>query len=131
MYRSVTGLLCTLVAGSALIGATATANAHHRYGGCCGPIPPSYSYSTVQTSSHRTVFHDVWHKHIVNREKLYVHVERVHPVEYIHNVLRIHDQTVEKVHSVHESKVEYVPTTVVYSTSVVHIQEPCICEYCK
>jgi hypothetical protein len=131
MYKSATGLLCAFIAGSAMIGATAAANADYRHGGCCGPIPPSYSYGTVERVSHRTNYHDVWHKTVVNREKLYVHVERVQPVVYVNNVTRIHDQLVEKVHPVHVSRVEYLPTETVVTASVVHINEGCVCDYCK
>jgi hypothetical protein len=127
MRKIATVFLFVLAAGLALFGSMASAEAHHRHH-CCGPIPPTYTYDVVNKVSHVTRYHDVWSKHYVHRTKLYVHVTKIHPIVYVHNVTRVHHQTVEIVHPKHVAKIVVEATTYITTSSVVNIDDGCVRE---
>lgn len=127
MLDKTSALLVATLAGAALVGVTPDARGGERHGNCCGPIPPTQTSSTVEKVSHVTRYHDEWKKNYVDRTKLYLHVTRVQPVVYVHNVLRVHYVTVPVIRPVHVSRVEYLPPQQVETSSVVHINEGCVC----
>ncbi len=128
MLKVTSALIFASIAGAALIGGVGSASAGH-HADCCGPIPPTETSSTVEKVSHVTRYHDEWKKNFVDRTKLYVHVTRVQPVVYVHNVLRVHYVTVPVIRPVHVARVEYLPPQQVVTSSVVHINEGCVCNY--
>lgn len=127
MFKSRSALFFALIAGAGILGATASASANYRHGGCCGPIPPTVTSSVVNKVSHVTHYRDVWHKNYVQRTHVYEHITEIRPIVYVHNVTRVHDKTVAVVHPVHVSRTEYLPVTEVASYSTVHINEGCCC----
>jgi hypothetical protein len=128
MRRSVYGLLFGLIAGVGLVGAATTADAGYRHGNCCGPLPTTYTYGTVNRVSHVTHVHDVYRQHYFDRPKLYVHITRIHPIVYVHDLTRIHDRAIPVVRPVHEAETQYEATTTIVTSSVVHIKEGCCCQ---
>ena len=75
MLKGVTSLCAALIVGLGLVGSATTASAyHHRGHGCCGPVPPSYTYKTKKVHKNVTHYRDVWRTKYVPREKRIVHV---------------------------------------------------------
>jgi hypothetical protein len=124
MLKFVTAL--ALVAGWALAG-SATANAGHRHHGCCGPIPPSYSYSTKNIYKNVTHHRDVYRTKYVKRIKRLVHVTRIQPIIHVHNVTRVHTNIVGVVHPVHERTTQWLPPRRYVTNSVVYLRPHCGC----
>ena len=94
MLKFGTALVAALIIGWGLVGSATTASARHHHRGCCGPLPPSYSYSTKNVHKHITRHHDVYRTRYVKRIKRYVHVTRIQPIVHIHNVKRVHTNIV-------------------------------------
>lgn len=132
MLKFVSGLLVALVAGWLLVGSTTTASAHYRHhGGCCGPIPPSYVYSTAHKVTHVTRYRDVSRTRYVYQPHRIIHVTRVRPVIYIHTVTRIHHHTIGIVRPVYEHVTEYLPPRRIKTSSVVSTYD-CRCyHHCR
>ena len=80
MLRFVTALSAALIVGWALAGSATTASAGGRHHGCCGPIPPSYTYSTKKIHKTITHHHDVHRTKYVKRIKPIIHVTRIQPI---------------------------------------------------
>jgi hypothetical protein len=129
MSKFATALCAALIIGWALVGSAATASAGHRHHGCCGPLPPSYTYSTKNVYKNVTRHHDVYHTQYVPRTKRYVHVTRIQPIVHIHNVTRVHTNLVGVVHPVHEHATQWLPARTYVTNSVVHLRPNCGCSY--
>jgi len=128
MLKFVTALSAALIAGLAFVG---TASAGHHHKGChsCGPIPPSYTYSTK--TIHKTVTHrrDVYRNKYVQRIKRIVHVTRIQPIVRVHNVTRVHTRIVGVVHPVHQRVTRWLPPRRYVTNSVVYLRPQCGCGY--
>ena len=84
MLKFVTALSAALIIGWALVGSATTASARHHRHGCCGPLPPSYTYKTKNVYKHITRHHDVWRTRYFKRIKPIVHVTRIRPIVHVH-----------------------------------------------
>ena len=124
-------LFAALVAASAVFASFGAAQADEREGGCCGPIAPHYIYNDVARPVHVTRYRDVVRRHYVDRRELFVHVTRVHPVVYVDEVTRVHEQPIERVIPEYASRVVYLPLSQYASRRTIHIQEPCVCADCR
>src|SRR4051812_511370 len=95
MLKSVTALSAALIVAGTLIGSASPPrpppNPHQ---GCCGPLPPSYTYKTKHVYRHVARHHDVWRTRYFKRIKPIVHVTRVQPIVHVHNVTRVHTNLV-------------------------------------
>jgi hypothetical protein len=125
MLKFVTAL--ALVAGWALASSATTANAGHRHHGCCGPIPPSYSYSTKKIYKNVTHHRDVYRTKYVKRIKRLVHVTRIQPIIHVHNVTRVHTNIVGVVQPVHQRATQWLPPRRYVTNSVVYLRPHCGC----
>jgi hypothetical protein len=119
--------LFALTVAAAVAAPALNAEAHHRYGNCCGPIAPTRTYGVVNRISHETHYSDVYRKNYVHIPHVFEHITEVHPIVYIHNVLRVHHQTVPVIYSVYKSETTTLPTSTYVSNSVVNINEGCVC----
>jgi hypothetical protein len=128
MSRFVMALSAALVIGWALVGTSTTASAGHRKG-CCGPLPPSYTYNTRTVHKHVTRHRDVWRTRYVQRIKPIVHVTRIQPVVHVHNVTRVHTRVVGVVRPVHYRATQVLPTQTYATNSVVYLRPECGCSY--
>jgi hypothetical protein len=113
MLRFATALSAALVIGWALVGSASPASARHRHPGCCGPLPPSYTYKT----------------RYVKRIKPIVHVTRIQPIVHVHNVTRVHTNLVGVAHPVHHRVTQWLPARYYVTNSVVHLRPNCGCSY--
>jgi hypothetical protein len=129
MLKFVTALSAALIIGWALVGSATTASARHRHHGCCGPIPPSYTYKTKKVYKNITRHHDVWRTRYVKRTKRIVHVTRIQPIVHVHNVTRVHTRIVGVVHPVHQRVTQWLPPRRYVTNSVVHLRPECGCSY--
>jgi hypothetical protein len=129
MLKFATALSAALIIGWALVGSAATASAGYRKSGCCGPLPPSYSYSTKNVYKHITRHHDVYRTQYVKRTKRYVHVTRIQPIVHIHNVKRVHTKLVGVEYPVHERVTQYLPARTYQTSSTVYLRPECGCSY--
>lgn len=129
MLRFVTALSAALIIGWALVGSATSASAGHRHKGCCGPLPPSYTYSTKKVYKHIRRRHDVYRTRYVQRIKPIVHVTRIQPIVHVHNVTRVHTHLVGVVRPVHHRVTEYLPARTYVTNSVVHLPPECGCGY--
>jgi hypothetical protein len=128
MLRFVTALSAALIIGWALVGSATIASAGHRKG-CCGPLPPSYTYNTKKVYKHVTRHHDVYRTRYVQRIKPIVHVTRIQPVVHVHNVTRVHTNLVGVVRPVHHHVTQVLPAQTYVTNSVVHLRPECGCSY--
>jgi hypothetical protein len=129
MLKFGTALSAALIIGWALVGSATTANARHHRSGCCGPLPPSYTYKTKNVYKNITRHHDVYRTKYVKRIKRHVHVTRIQPIVNIHNVTRVHTNLVGVVYPVHERVTQYLPARTYVTNSVVHLRPECGCGY--
>ncbi|HEV7600074.1 MAG TPA: hypothetical protein VGO49_07410 [Bradyrhizobium sp.] len=129
MLKFVTALSAALIIGGALVGSATTASAGYRHHGCCGPIPPSYTYNTKNVYKKITRHHDVWRTKYVKRTKHIVHVTRIQPIVHVHNVTRVHTRIVGVVHPVHQRVTQWLPARKYVTNSVVHLRPECGCSY--
>jgi hypothetical protein len=128
MLKFATALAAALVIGWALVGSATTASAgHHRHHGCCGPIPPSYTYKTKNVYKNITRHHDVYRTKYFKRYHRIVHVTRIQPIVHVHNVTRVHTRLVGVVHPVHERATQWLPARTYVTNSVVHLRPECGC----
>src|SRR5436305_1113970 len=110
MLKFVTALSAAVIVGFALVGSASTASAggYYRggggYGGCCGPIRPSYSSNTKTVHKYIKRHRDVWRVKHFKRYKVHVHTTRVQPVYHIHTVVRHHTKLVGVVVPVHKHR---------------------------
>lgn len=125
--RFVTALSAALIAGWALAGSATDASAGHRHKGCCGPIPPSYTYKTKKVHKNITRYRDVHRTRYVKRIKPIVHVTRIQPVVHVHNVTRVHTRLVGVVHPVHRRVTQVLPARRYVTNSVVYLRPQCGC----
>jgi hypothetical protein len=130
MSKFAAALSAALIIGWALVGSAAPASAgHDRHHGCCGPLPPSYTYSTRNVYKNVTRHHDVYRTRYVKRIKPIVHVTRIQPIVHIHNVTRVHTNLVGVVHPVHHQVTQVLPAMTYVTNSVVHLRLDCGCGY--
>lgn len=129
MLKLVTALSGALIVGWALVGSATDANAGHRRHGCCGPIPPSYTYKTKKVHKHVTRYRDVHRTKYVKRIKPIVHVTRLQPVLHVHKVTRVHTRIVGVVHPVHQHVTQVLPPMRYVTSSVVYLRPQCGCAY--
>jgi hypothetical protein len=131
MLKFVTALSAALIIGWAVVGSATTASAGgyggYRHHGCCGPIKPSYTYTTKKVHKHITRRHDVWRTRYVKRYKRIVHVTRIQPIYHIHNVKRVHTKLVGVVHRVHQHSTQWLPPKKIYTSSTVYLRPQCAC----
>src|SRR6266581_4750161 len=102
MSKLVTALSGALIAGWTLAGSATPASAGHRGHGCCGPVPPSYTYKIKKLHKNITRYRDVYRIKHVQRIKRIVHVTRIQPIVHLHNVTRVHTRIVGVVRPVHQ-----------------------------
>src|SRR5258707_1348000 len=131
MSKLVTALFAALIVGWALVGSATNASARSRHHGCCGPIPPSYTYKIKKVYKNITRHHDVWHTKYVKRIKRIVHVTRIQPIIHIRNVTRVHTKIVGVVKPVHVRLTQYLPAKKYVTNSVVHLRPVCACPPCR
>src|SRR5471030_1598182 len=129
MLKFATALSAALIVGWALLGSVATASAGHRHHGCCGPLPPSYTYSTRNVYKNVTRHHDVYRTRYVKRIKPIVHVTRIQPIVHVHNVTRVHTNIVGVVHPVHHRVTHVLPAQRYVTNSVVYLRPQCGCSH--
>ena len=130
MLKVVTALSAFLIVGLALVGFATDANAGKRRGCAdCGPIPPSYSYSTKTVHKHVTRYRDVYRNKYVKRIHPIVHVTRIQPVVHVRNVTRVHTRIVGVVHPVHHRVTQWLPPNQYLTSSVVYLRPQCGCAY--
>jgi hypothetical protein len=130
MLRFATALSAALMIGWALVGSASPASAgYHRHHGCCGPLPPSYSYKTRNVYKNVTRHHDVYRTRYVKRIKPIVHVTRIQPIVHVHNVTRVHTNLVGVVYPVHHRVTQWLPARHYVTNSVVHLRPNCGCSY--
>jgi hypothetical protein len=127
MWKSVTSLSAALILGLALFGSATTANAGARSKGCCGPIPPSYTYKTKKVYKNVKSYRDVYRTKYVKRIKRVVHVTRIQPIIRVHKVTRVHTRIVGVVHPVHRRVTKVLPAKRYVTSSVVHLRPKCAC----
>ncbi|MEJ0074342.1 MAG: hypothetical protein WDO17_02660 [Alphaproteobacteria bacterium] len=131
MLKFVTALSAALIVGWALVGSAGTASAdgyrHGGYGGCCGPIRPSYSTNTVYKHKHIKKYHDVYRHKYFKRYKKYVHITKVQPIIHVHKVTRVHTKLIGVVVPVHKRMTKWLPPRVIVTTSTVHLRPTCGC----
>jgi hypothetical protein len=130
MLRFATALPAALIVGWALVGSASPASAgYHRHHGCCGPLPPSYSYKTRNVYKNVTRHHDVYRTRYVKRIKPIVHVTRIQPIVHVHNVTRVHTNLVGVVYPVHHYVTQVLPTRTYATNSTVYLRPHCGCSY--
>ena len=129
MLKFVTALSAALIIGWALVGSASTASAGYRKAGCCGPLPPSYTYKTKNVYKNITRHHDVYRTRYVKRIKPIVHVTRIQPIVHVHNVTRVHTNLVGVVHPVHHRVTQYLPARQYVTSSVVYLRPHCGCSH--
>jgi hypothetical protein len=129
MLKFGTALSAALIIGGALVGSASPASARHHHRGCCGPIAPSYTYSTRNVYKNITRHHDVYRTRYVKRIKPVVHVTRIQPIVHVHNVTRVHTNIVGVVHPVHHRVTQWLPARHYVTNSVVHLPPECGCSY--
>lgn len=127
--KLVTALSGALIVGWALAGSASDANAGHRRHGCCGPIPPSYTYKTKKVHKHITRYRDVHRTRYVKRIKPTVHVTRIQPVVHVHKVTRVHTRIVGVPYPVHRHVTQWLPPRHHVTSSVVYLRPHCGCAY--
>ena len=127
MLKFGSALFAALIIGWALVGSATTASAGYRKSGCCGPLPPSYTYKTKKVHKHITRHHDVWRTKYFKRIKPIVHVTRIQPVVHIHNVKRVHTNIVGVVYPVHRRVTQYLPARTYMTSSTVYLRPHCGC----
>jgi hypothetical protein len=129
MLKCVTALSAALIAAWALVGSATPASAGHRHHGCCGPIPPSYTYKTKTVHKNVTHYRDVHHTKYVKRIHPIVHVTRIRPVVHVHNVTRVHTTIVGVPYPVHHHVTQWLPPRHYVTNSVVYLRPQCGCAY--
>lgn len=127
MLKYVTALSAALIIGWALVGSATTASAGYRKAGCCGPLPPSYNYSTKKVYKHIKRYSDVYRTKYVKRYKRYVHVTRIQPIYHIHKVKRVHTKIVGVVYPVYQRVTTYLPPKTYTTSSTVYLRPQCAC----
>jgi hypothetical protein len=128
MLKIATALSAALIVAGSLVGSADPANARHRRG-CCGPLPPSYTYKTKHVYKHVTRHHDVWRTGYVKRIKPIIHVTRIQPILHVHNVTRVHTNLVGVPYPVHHRVTQWLPPRTYMTSSVIHLRPNCGCGY--
>ncbi len=129
MSKFVTVLSAAVILGWGLAGSVTTASAHSRHCDSCGPIPPSYTYSTKKVYRDITRHHDVTRTQYVKRIHPIVHVTRIQPIVHIHDVTRVHTRLVGVEYPVHERMTQWLPVRTYATNSVVYLRPQCGCSY--
>jgi len=120
MLKHVTAFFASLLAGWILVGSATSASAQSQHEGCCGAIPPTYVYNTVPKIKHVIQYHDVSRTNYIYRIHQIVHVTRVQPIVYVHNITRIHHYTVGIVQPVHEYVTQWLPIQSIVTSQVIN-----------
>jgi hypothetical protein len=131
MYKLITSLAAAVIVGLALVGSATIADAkgyrHGGGGGCCGPIPPSYSSNTVYKHRHRTTYRDVWRHEYFKRYHKHIHITKIQPILHLHKVTRIHTKRIGVIVPVHKHITERLHERVIVTSSTVHLRPVCGC----
>ena len=127
--KLVTALSAALIVGWALAGSATIADAGSRGKGCCGPIPPSYTYKTKKVHKHITRYRDVHRTRYFKRIKPIIHVTRIQPVIHVRKVTRVHTRLVGVVYPVHRHVTHVLPARKYVTNSVVYFRPHCGCGY--
>ena len=127
MLKFVTALSAALIIGWALVGSAATASAGYRKAGCCGPLPPSYTYKTKHVHKHVTKYRDVQRTRYVKRIKPIIHVTRIQPVVHVHKVTRVHTRLVGVPYPVHHHVTKWLAPRYIMTNRVVYLRPQCGC----
>ena|SRR5947209_535880 len=129
MLKFVTSLSAALIVGWALVGSgtTASAGGYGKRGGCCGPLPPSYSENTVYKKRHITKYYDVWRHKKYPRYKKYIHITKIQPILHIHKVTRIHTKLIPVTVPVKVHHTRRLPDKVIVTRSTIHLKPVCGC----
>ena len=132
MLKFVAAFAAALIAAVAFISSATDANAGYRRGhGCssCGPIPPSYHYSTRTVHKNVTRYRDVQRTRYVQRIKRVVHVTRIQPVVHVHNVTRVHTRIVGVVRPVYQHVQQVLPPRHYVTNRMIYLPPQCGCGY--
>jgi len=133
MSKLVTALSAALIVGWALVGSAATASAggygkgHGYGGGCCGPLPPSYSRHTVYKHKHVTRYRDVWHHKHFKRYKKHYRITNIQPVIHVHKVTRVHTKLIGVVVPVYKKVTHVLHPKYIFTSSTIHLKPVCGC----
>jgi|ERR1051325_416830 hypothetical protein len=136
MLKFVTALSAALIVGWTLVGSagTASADSYGGYGsgggyggGCCGPLPPSYSSNTVYKHRHITKHRDVWRHKYFKRYKKHIHITKIQPILHIHKVTRVHTKLIGVIVPIKKHVYKRLPDKVIVTTSTVHLKPVCGC----
>jgi hypothetical protein len=127
MLRIVTALSAVLIMGWAFVGSATDANAGYRGHGCCGPIPPSYTYNTKKVHKYIRHHRDVHRTKYFTRIKRIVHVKRIQPIIHVHTVTRVHTKLVGVVKTTHHPVTKWLPAKKYYTSKVVYLRPQCGC----
>jgi hypothetical protein len=132
MLKWVTAFSAVLIVGWSLVGSAGTASAdgyrhHGGYGGCCGPVRPSYSSKTVYKHKYINKYRDVWrHKHVTKIKRHY-HLTRIQPIHHINTVTRVHTKIIAHVKPVHHYDVKVLPPKNIYTSRTLYLKPVCGC----
>ena len=118
MLKLVSAFSASVIAGWVLVGSATVAGAHYRHGGCCGPIPPTYTHSTIVKNKYITRNLHETRTHYVPRIHRIVHVTDILPITHVHVVTHIHHQLIGVAYPVHVHVTAWLPPreVVTYST---------------
>lgn len=119
MLRVVSALFAVLVAGWVLFGSATNASAG--YGN--GRSHTTYIYRTVHPVRHVTHYRDVSRTNYSYHVHRYVHVTRVQPIVYVHDVTRVHHHDVAIVRHVNVYRTQYLPARKIVTHSVINISD--------
>lgn len=127
MLKCVTALSAALIAVWAFVGTATDANAGSKRHGCCGPIPPSYTFKTKKIHKHVTHYRDVQRTKYFKRIKPIVHVTRIQPVVHVHRVTRVHTRLVGVPYPVHRHVTQWLPPQRYVTNRVIYLPPQCGC----
>jgi hypothetical protein len=127
MLKPVTALSAALIVGWALVGSATTASAGYKGRGCCGPLPPSYTYKTKKIYKTIKRHRDTYRTKYFKRIKRHVHVTRIQPIIRVHTVTRVHTKLVGVVKPVHQYVTQHLRPKRYHTHSTVYLKPKCAC----
>lgn len=127
MLKPVAALSAALIMGWAFVGSATTAHAGYKGRGCCGPLPPSYTYKTKKVHKYIKRYRDVHRTKYFKRIKRHIHVTRIQPVIHVHKVTRVHTKLVGVIKPVHVKVTKWLPPKKYTTSSVVYLKPKCAC----
>jgi hypothetical protein len=81
----------------------------------------TYVYKTVHPVSHVTRYHNIYRTRYAYHVHRVVHVTRIKPIIYVHDVARIHIHTVSVVRHINVWETERLPAERIVTHSVIHV----------